>query len=633
MPSWTHSHWLGLALTLAALPSVCGVDLFNPDPSTLETRASQMSTQPGYPGPSVTNRARWTAAAARSEMRDLIAQAAQELNAPMPTLTDELYLDYSKTGNRRRGEEVLFGRRARAARLGLAECLEDQGRFLPAFEETIRSICAERAWVMPAHDGALDNFSGRLVTIDLAAAMWAWDLASIDSTLGPRLSPPTRHRIRAELERRVFAPYRRMLAGEQPQYWLLVDNNWNAVCLAGVTGAALAALDDPKTRAWFVMAAEKYSHYFLSGFTPDGYCGEGVSYWNYGFGHFAELTEMIRQTTGGQLDLLDQPNVVQPAAYGLQIEIIHGVCPAFADCPVDARPAPRLTSFLRRRFGVNSPTVAQPSSPRSGFVSALADLFSEPAPPVKKSASLPGPDPLRTWFPDGGVLICRPDGEGRGRMGVAILGGHNAEHHNHNDVGTFTVVVGNEPLLPDIGAEVYTKRTFSNRRYESQALNSFGHAVPVVGGQLQRGGREAAAKILETEFRNEEDTLTLDIRAAYDLPTLEKLTRTFVYSRRGSTSFTVRDSFAFSQPETFETALLTFGEWTRLGPTTLKIRGQRESARVDITPPAGTTLDVASTEIQEDLTAKRPATRIRLRLVPPIAQGDLALTVVPELTP
>ena len=43
---------------------------------------------------------------------------------------------------------------------------------------------------------------------------------------------------------------------------------------------------------------------FLKGFTPDGYCGEGTGYWNYGFGHYVFLAEEIRLATGGQIDLL-----------------------------------------------------------------------------------------------------------------------------------------------------------------------------------------------------------------------------------------------------------------------------------------------------------------------------------------
>ena len=111
---------------------------------------------------------------------------------------------------------------------------------------------------------------------------------------------------------------------------------------------------------------------------------------------------------------------------------------------------------------------------------------------------------LRSWFEDAGVLIARPAQDSDAVLGVALKGGHNAEHHNHNDVGSYVVVVKDRAVLLDPGSEVYTARTFSAQRYESKLLNSFGHPVPVVAGQLQQTGREAHAEVLATEFTDEQ---------------------------------------------------------------------------------------------------------------------------------
>ena len=83
------------------------------------------------------------------------------------------------------------------------------------------------------------------------------------------------------------------------------ENNWNAVCLNCVTGTALQTLDSAEDRAWFIAVAEKLiGHYLDGGFTPDGYCVEGLGYWNYGFTNFVLLAENVRQATGGKVDLL-----------------------------------------------------------------------------------------------------------------------------------------------------------------------------------------------------------------------------------------------------------------------------------------------------------------------------------------
>ena len=110
------------------------------------------------------------------------------------------------------------------------------------------------------------------------------------------------------------------------------------------------------------------------------------------------------------------------------------------------------------------------------------------------------------------------------------------------------VALGRSTPLVDPGAEVYTARTFSARRYQSKVLNSFGHAVPRVAGRLQETGRQAAAKILKTDFTDQADTLLMDISSAYKVEGLKKLERTFVFSRAGAGKLTVSDAVEFDEP-------------------------------------------------------------------------------------
>ena len=84
---------------------------------------------------------------------------------------------------------------------------------------------------------------------------------------------------------------------------MTATHNWNSVCHAGVVGAALALLSDPNERALFIYGAEKYSPFYLSGFGDDGYCSEGLSYWNYGFGNYLQLAMAVEHATKGNIDL------------------------------------------------------------------------------------------------------------------------------------------------------------------------------------------------------------------------------------------------------------------------------------------------------------------------------------------
>ena len=126
----------------------------------------------------------------------------------------------------------------------------------------------------------------------------------------------------------------------------------NAVCLAGVTGTALAMEPTVERRAFFVAAAEKYIQNFKKGFTADGYCSEGMGYWNYGFGNFVLLAETLIQATDGRLDLFTDPLIKEVALFGPRMEIVPGVYPSFADCSIGSEPGTSLMAFLSRRFSL-----------------------------------------------------------------------------------------------------------------------------------------------------------------------------------------------------------------------------------------------------------------------------------------
>jgi len=493
------------------------------DPERVDEVTAMLRPEPMGLGRPLADSAAWREMAQKEVFGGLVRTAERLLSEPLPEQPDDLYLDFSRTGNRTHWQDVANRRRSRLARLVIAECLEDEGRFLPAFEELVRALCEERTWVMPAHDRKLTNFNGETVDIDLASSALGWHLATADWLLADRLSADVRELLRDNVRRRVLVPYRDMFTGARPaNWWTKTTSNWNAVCLAGVTGAALAQVQDAHERAQFVTAAEEYSRNFLRGFTSDGYCSEGLGYWNYGFGHYVLLCETIRQATSGGVDLLARPEARAPATFGARIGIIGGVYPAFADCSVN---------------------------------------------------------------------------------------------------------VGDRAVLLDPGSEVYTARTFSNRRYESKLLNSYGHPVPVVAGQLQRPGKDARAEVLATDFADEADMLQFDLSAAYEVPALEELTRTFVYSRAGAGSLTVTDRVRFAEPRTFETALITRGEWIALDDGVLLVYDFSEAVEVRIISQ-GADFTIGAEEIREN--ARVQPTRLGIKLTEPVTAASIEVTITPS---
>lgn len=622
-----------LLMLVAPLLLAAGASAQNAlDPARVAEIAGWLGPEPFAFGRPIDDRAFWDSLARREAFARPIKDAEALLGQPLPDQPAELYLEFFRTGNRTRWQNVAGQRRGRVSRLALAECLENQGRFIAALEEVLRALCAEPTWVMPAHDANHANFDGKSVDIDLGSSMLAWDLATALWLLGDHLAPDVRELVVTRCRERIFEPYRDMVEGKRRvNWWLLTTNNWNAVCLGGVTGTALALLPSREERAFFVAAAEHYSKNFLKGFTADGYCSEGVGYWDYGFGYFVLLAEAICQATGGRVDLFDDPAVRAPAAYGARIEILNGVSPAFADCAVTARPSSSILWFVNRRYGLGLRAVdsLDVAVPRGSLYETLMYAAPNSAGGREPAAAETSKPEARTWFDQAGIYIGRPGAYERCAMGVAWKGGHNNEHHNHNDVGSYVVVVGRRPVLLDPGAEVYTARTFSSRRYESRLLNSYGHPVPVVAGQLQRTGREAQGKVLRTEFGEEADTMVFDLTSAYDVPDLKRLERAFVYDRRDAGSLTVTDTVEYATPQAFGTAILTAGEWTAQEDGSLFVSDGDGAVRVEVTSSVPYTL--RAERIEEN--APVHPVRLGFDLNEPVTTAWIAVQITAVPTP
>lgn len=577
----------------------------------------------------ITNRSAWQKLAADPAFAKTIENANRLLIRPLADVPDSLFLEFSRDGNRTHWQDAEFQRRGRIAPLTFAEAFEDKGRFLPAIEQTIAAVCAERTWVYPAHDGNLDNFYGRAVTPELGATGLAAELAEANFILGDKLSPATRQLIRENVRRRVLEPFRESVDGRRkpPLHWLFLEMNWNSVCVGNTVFAALALEPSRDDRAFYAAAGEQYIRYFLKGFTPDGYCAEGVGYWNYGFGHFILLTEILRQATGGRIDLLADGRAIAGAQFCRRSEIVPGVYLTIADCTPGSKPSGQYVAYVCRRLGLPAEdgNLAGPGDGLAlgSMLSSLPDDL-----PVVQRPSGEADDPLRTFFSDNGVLIARNLPDVSQAFGVAIKGGRNDGPHNHDDTGSFSLVIGHNMIICDPGGEVYTKRTFGPHRFESKVLNSYGHAVPIIAGQLQKNGAAAHADVLETNFSAGSDVLKLDIRSAYPVPSLEKLERTFTFTRGAKPSLEVSDAVKFSTPETFETALITWGKVTESSPNTLEIADGHGRVRVTI-DTQGRPFKWSSQLIDEDVEAKRKPYHLGIELADKISEGVVTLKIEP----
>ncbi|MET8865478.1 heparinase II/III family protein [Nonomuraea sp. NPDC004580] len=451
-------------------------------------------------------------------VREIHEEAERARTSPAPELTFSLWRRFADGGDRLAYEGAYFERRRRLAALLLAAHLDDRPD--PALDDLLWSVCDEYSWVLPAHEpeGGDPN-----AFVDLFAAETAQTLAEGVRLLGGHVDARVRARVRAEVERRVFAPL-----GTGTMWWESARHNWSAVC-AGAVGAAALALGADRVVARLKGAMEA----FLSGTGADGACLEGPDYWAYGFGYFVYFAEALREHTGE--DLLDDPHVREMAAYPARVDLGDGTRPAFADAQARGVYPAGLLSRLSERLGVPVPVAAGEPS----FHDDACYRWGHLSRTLWWAREIPVPEPEpHAYLPDAGIVVARSGG-----AAFAAKGGHNDEPHNHLDVGTFVLHVRGETVLDDLGAPEYTRDYFREGRYLVPQASAEWHSIPLVEGRGQVPGPERRAEVLEHAVDGDAVTFALDLTAAYAVPCLERLTRTFRW-RPGGLELT--DAFGFT---------------------------------------------------------------------------------------
>ena len=172
----------------------------------------------------------------------------------------------------------------------------------------------------------------------------------------------------------------------------------------------------------------------------------------------------------------------------------------------------------------------------------LAGLFD-----TEHDESSPPPPLLRdVWLPDLQFMVARSEGGSSRGLFLAAKGGHNAESHNHNDIGTCLVYLNGAPLLIDVGVEAYRTKTFSPQRYEIWTMQSQWHNLPTINGTMQHEGKEFAALELSHTANDEQATFSLDIAGSYpEAASVKRYTRRYQLARSGP--LTITDDYELSE--------------------------------------------------------------------------------------
>jgi hypothetical protein len=308
---------------------------------------------------------------------------------------------------------------------------------------------------------------------------------------------------------------------EGPDRPARAPNNWNPWINSNWLTAALLLERDAKRRVASVHKILLSLDNFLNGYADDGGCDEGPGYWFRAGGSLLDCLELLLSATNGGLNVYDVPLIREIGRYIYRAHIYDRYFINFADASAVILIAGDLLFRYGRRIGDEKMSaLGVYAASKAGAEPARSDSIGRQLPALfdlREIRAARGFQPLvrDAWFPGIQVMAARlADGSAEG-LYLAAQGGHNAESHNHNDVGNFIVYADGRPAIIDVGVETYSAKTFSSRRYEIWTMQSAYHNLPTVDGVMQKEGREFAASDVNYHADEKAAELSLNIAGAY----------------------------------------------------------------------------------------------------------------------
>lgn len=511
-------------------------------PSTDTETLRRLLLPPGdaLPVPTCEARGTWDAIDPPT-LRDLHLRGDDEAGTPWPQPLAHQYARYFGDGDRDQYEQIVFARQHRLTRAAVLAAVTREPRRLDEVADGVTLLCEQSTWCWPAHDDTFAAHGAVVPTasdpfLDLGAGEVVGQLAWLDHLLGPLLDahmPGLRARIRHEARLRVLDPF----LTRRDWHWLGRGgdvHNWNPWIHGNVLVAALQLDDDPERRARTVALVIEGLDRYVAALPVDGSIDEGYSYWWNGACRTLEALDVLDHATSGALRATDVPALRATVAFPHRMHLGDGWYLNLADGP--ARPPedqPWHALHRAARAAGDHDALAhaaahrRPGHPLAGEDQGLGRFLRALTDPAWQAAVPAGsPLPRDVWLPATQVLLARTEaGSARG-LTLAAKGGHNGEHHNHNDVGSIVVALGGVPVLVDAGRPTYTAQTFGPDRYGIWTMQSSWHNVPEIRGTAQSPGREFAAWDVHAAWDDTGAQLQLDLRDAYPRADIRRWRRT-----------------------------------------------------------------------------------------------------------
>lgn len=478
--------------------------------------------------------------------RQLIAAGEKRLNHQWFNMSASQYLEYEKTGSR-----ALFNKeeanRVALKELVLAELAEGKGRFMNQIIDGVWSFSQKWTWSHPQHTRyqksrrALPVYDERPITYHSAVAgallslTWYFFEEEFD-----KADPSISLALKDAMELNIFTPYmNKHQAGHQwmgfsPEFKTINNHltNENFYC----TLCFLLMMDDQERLIEMLQRSVEIEDKFMSYIKHDGACEEGSAYWKASFGKVYQYCRLLHDFSGGAMDILSNDLIQKMGEYKANAYLGGGFHMNYGDGAVRDYVSPALLyrfgkdtgSKMLRNFALYMMIESSDKFDNRNLANKTSELslsletlrYYNDMEEYQKTLLENAENDINilrrqlidmrsVWYPETEYAIFR----NANNWILTAKGAHNAESHNHNDVGSGMLYINSMPIIVDPGIGGYNINTFGTNRYKEWCMRSDWHNLPVINGQVQKNGHEFKATNSLCDIRR--NTFSTEIQQAY----------------------------------------------------------------------------------------------------------------------
>jgi hypothetical protein len=576
--------------------------------------------------------------------QEYIKDAEGYLNYNWPVIKATDYLEFIRSGDRR--QSVYSACSNALISLVMGELVEGKGRFTDQIVNAVWYYSEQTWWGWSAHLGSQKAGAGlpdvNEPYVDLGVGevtsnlSWTYYLFKDEFD---KIHPLISKRLKQEITDKSLAPY---FARDDWGYMGFKggrQNNWNPWINYNMLTSYMLIETDPSKKFGEVEKIINSLDKFLNGYSDDGGCDEGPSYWGAAGALLYESLEILKDATDGKFDVFDDPLIQNIGKYFYQVNIHAPYFINFADA--DARTGGDASAVYRygkaikdvkmQEFGAYLAKISKWGEQAIGgkIGEQIRDLGL-----INEIRAAKATEALVSdfWFPDTEIAGARDKEGSFSGFFFGAKGGFNAESHNHNDVGSCLMYFDSKPCLIDLGREEYVAKTFSSRRYEIWTMQSGYHNLPVINGVEQKEGAKFKAKNSTFTTNTKAAVFSTDIAGAY--PEDAKV-RSWIrsYTLNRGKNFVINDKYDLIAKTggIISSNLITYCKVTEVKAGLLKLEGDGFTINMTYNPK------IVSPKIEfievTDRSLRRywpnGVTRIRLEFINPGLKGTNAVVFTP----